>query len=63
MSFTSDEIGVDFTLAADAVVDLSDLLPNAPADLGVETVVVGDAAAPFNISEAISSGNLAARAL
>ena len=63
VSFTSDEIGVDFTLVADAVVDLSDLLPNAPADLGVETVVVGDAAAPFNISEAISSGNLAARAL
>ena len=63
VSFMSGEIGVDFTVAADAVVDLSDLLPNPAADLGVETVVVGDAAAPFNISEAISSGNLAARAL
>lgn len=30
VSFTSNEIGVDFTVAADAVVDLSDLLPNPP---------------------------------
>ena len=56
VSFVSGEIGVDFTVAADAVVDLSDLLPNPAADLGVETVVMGDAAALFNISEAISPG-------
>lgn len=63
VTFANPEIGVDFSLETDAVVDLSDMLPNPPADLGVETVVVGDAAAPFNIAEAISSGNLAARAL
>ena len=63
VSFSSAALGVDVTVAADAVVDLSDLLPNPDDDLGVETLVVGDAATPFNIAEAISSGNLAARSI
>lgn len=63
VEFASASIGVDFSVPCDAVVDLLDMLPNPPADLGVETVVVGDAAAPFNIAEAISSANLAARAI
>ena len=66
LTFASAEAGVEFTVACDAVVDTTDLLPNTAAVeglSGIEVVVVGDAAAPFNIAEAISSGNLAARAL
>jgi 2,4-dienoyl-CoA reductase-like NADH-dependent reductase (Old Yellow Enzyme family) len=58
------ESGLKQTIACDAVVDISDMLPNR--DLidglsGVETYAVGDCDVPYNIAEAIAAGNLVAR--
>ncbi len=58
--------GYPETIACDAVVEGMDMLPNKSlaeelSDFNV--VCVGDCDIPFNISEAISSGNLAARAI
>ena len=55
-------------MKADAVVDLSDMLPNtelvdAITAAGIDCVAVGDCAEPWNIAEAISTANLAARAI
>ncbi len=58
------DVGVEMTLPADAVVDMSDLVPNTGLIEGldgIECVAVGDCAEPWNIAEAISSANLAAR--
>ena len=63
VTFMRSDAGVETTIAADAVVDLSDMLPNTALidGLDIDCVAVGDCAEPWNISEAISSGNLAAR--
>ncbi len=58
------DTGCDVTIACDAVLEGMDMLPNAglAEEAGVaETYVVGDAQNPFNIAEAIVSGNLCAR--
>lgn len=60
----TDEAGFDTTFACDAVVEMLDTLPNTSlADelSGIEVIPVGDCAMPYNIAEAIASGNLAAR--
>lgn len=66
------ETGCDITVACDTVIDARDLLANteladAVAAQGIEVYTVGDALVdplkPHNISEAIATGNLAARAL
>ena len=63
-----NDAGVEATMKADAVVDLSDMLPNtelvdAITAAGIDCVAVGDCAEPWNIAEAISTANLAARAI
>ena len=65
ITFTRTDAGVDATIAADAVVDLSDMLANTSLidGLDIDCVAVGDCATPYNIAEAISSANLAARAI
>ena len=61
------DTGCDVTIACDAVVEGMDVLPNtslldAASGAGVAAVyAIGDAASPFNIAEAIVSGNLCAR--
>ena len=58
--------GLEVTVAADAIVDGAEMQPNTALVEGlssVETYVVGDAAAPFNIATAIRSGNDAGRAI
>ena len=58
------DAGVEVTLPADAVVDMSDLVPNTgliEGLEGIECIAVGDCAEPWNIAEAISNANLAAR--
>lgn len=65
LTFVS-EAGVEVTIPCDAVVDMSDEQPNtALIDglSGIEAIAVGDCADPFNIAEAISSANLAARSI
>ncbi len=60
------EAGVEVVIPCDAVVDMRDMLPNtALIDglSGIQAIAVGDCADPFNIAEAISSANLAARSL
>lgn len=60
------EAGVDVVVPCDAVVDMRDMQPNtALIDglSGIEAIAVGDCADPYNIAEAISSANLAARSL
>ena len=61
------DTGCDVTIACDAVVEGMDMLPNtslldAATGAGVaEVYAIGDAESPFNIAEAIASGNLCAR--
>ncbi|WP_080803085.1 oxidoreductase [Arabiibacter massiliensis] len=65
ITFTG-ETGAEITIACDTVIEAMDMLPNASlADglSGIEAHVVGDAAKPWNIAEAIAAGNLAGRAL
>ena len=60
------ETGAEITLSCDAVIEAMDMLPNpslGEETSGIEVHVVGDAAKPWNIAEAIAAGNLAARAL
>jgi NADPH-dependent 2,4-dienoyl-CoA reductase/sulfur reductase-like enzyme len=62
-----NETGVDIAdvvIKCDAIIEAMDALPNT--DLlnglsGIETHAIGDCSTPYNISEAISSGNLTAR--
>lgn len=68
VTITRNDAGVEATMKADAVVDLSDMLPNtelvnAITAAGIDCVAVGDCAEPWNIAEAISTANLAARAI
>lgn len=68
VTITRNDAGVEATMKADAVVDLSDMQPNtelvyAITAAGIDCVAVGDCAEPWNIAEAISTANLAARAI
>ena len=52
------------TIACDTVIEAMDMLPNtslAEGLDGIEVHCVGDCAKPWNIAEAIASGNLTAR--
>lgn len=58
------ETGADMTIACDTVIEAMDMLPNtslAEGLDGIEVYCVGDCAKPWNIAEAIASGNLTAR--
>ncbi len=58
------EAGLEETIACDSVVDVSDMQPNTTLIdglAGVTAIAVGDCKDPWNISEAISASNLAAR--
>ncbi|MBQ1931506.1 MAG: FAD-dependent oxidoreductase [Lachnospiraceae bacterium] len=59
------ETGAETTFACDTIIDASDMLPNTALieGLGDKAVAVGDCKLPWNIAEAITAGNLAARAL
>lgn len=59
------ETGVETTFPCDTVIDASDMLANTALidGLGDKAVAVGDCLKPWNIAEAITAGNLAARAL
>ena len=67
LAFTSGSDGVVHRLACDTVVEAQDMVANdglaKELEGFCEVVCVGDCTAPFNIQQAISSGNLAARAL
>lgn len=57
--------GIEQEIACGTVVEALDCLPNDSLSTGLScgVVTVGDAARPFNIGEAICSGNAAARAI
>ena len=57
------ETGCDIVIACDTVIDARDMLPNKDMinDLPIPAIAVGDCSMPFNIAEAIASGNIAAR--
>ena len=60
----SGETGADATIPCDTIIEAMDMQPNtALIDglAGVETYAVGDCSKPWNIAEAIASGNLTAR--
>jgi 2,4-dienoyl-CoA reductase-like NADH-dependent reductase (Old Yellow Enzyme family)/thioredoxin reductase len=60
------DYGTEVTLAADAIVNAADLLPNKSLLDGIsvaETYAIGDCNEPFNIALAIRSGNDAGRAV
>lgn len=60
----SGETGADTVIACSTVIEAMDLLPNTELVdglSGIETYTIGDCAKPFNIAEAIASGNLTAR--
>jgi 2,4-dienoyl-CoA reductase-like NADH-dependent reductase (Old Yellow Enzyme family)/thioredoxin reductase len=60
------DTGVDMTYACDTVIEAMDMLPDtslADALSGMDVYAVGDCNKPFNIAEAITAGNLAARKL
>ncbi len=55
--------GIDTTIACDSVIDARDMVSNTSLldGLTCSKVAVGDASSPFNIAEAIHSGNIAGR--
>lgn len=58
------ETGAKETVACDTIIEAMDMLPNTgiiDGLTGVETYAVGDCSKPWNIAEAITSGNLTAR--
>lgn len=57
------ETGVDITFDCDSIIEAMDMLPNNDLiqGLSMTCVAVGDCETPYNILEAISSANLAAR--
>ena len=62
----SGDTGVGITIACDAVIEAMDMLPNKALLDGVsvaETYAVGDCDVPFNIADAIKTGNLVGRKL
>lgn len=67
LAFTSGADGVTHTIACDTVIEVPDMVANdglaKELEGYCEVVCVGDCVAPFNIQQAISSGNLAARAI
>jgi 2,4-dienoyl-CoA reductase-like NADH-dependent reductase (Old Yellow Enzyme family) len=65
LSFTG-EGGVSIDIPCDSVVEMNDMLPDTSlldALSGIPVIAVGDCKTPYNIAEAISSGNLAARSI
>ena len=65
ITFTN-EAGIETTIACDAVIEAMDMLPNKALLDGVsvaETYAVGDCDVPFNIADAIKTGNLVGRKL
>ena len=62
----SGDTGVGITIPCDAVIEAMDMLPNKALldEVSVaETYAVGDCDAPFNIADAIKTGNLVGRKL
>lgn len=62
----TNSMGAKKTLACDTVIECYDMVPNkalADALSSFEVYTVGDCDTPFNIAQAIASGNLAARKL
>jgi 2,4-dienoyl-CoA reductase-like NADH-dependent reductase (Old Yellow Enzyme family)/thioredoxin reductase len=58
------DTGVDMTYPCDTVIEAMDMLPDTTlsgALSGLDVYAVGDCNKPFNIAEAITAGNLAAR--
>ena len=56
--------GVDYEYPCDTVVEALDMLPDTSLIDGLDNAVaVGDCALPFNIANAIATGNVAARAI
>ena len=63
LSFTA-ETGVNYDYACDTVVEALDLLPDTALIEGLDNAfAVGDCALPFNIANAIATGNVTARAI
>ena len=62
ISFTAAS-GLEYEYPCDTVIEALDMLPNTALidGLSVEAVAVGDCALPFNIANAIATGNVAAR--
>lgn len=62
----TNSMGAKKTIPCDTVIECYDMMPNtdlASALSSFEVYAVGDCDAPFNIAQAIASGNLAARKL
>lgn len=62
----SGETGVELSVPCDTLVEALDMLPNTAFADGlseIEAHSVGDCAKPWNIADAIATGNLAARSL
>ena len=62
----SGETGVELSVPCDTLVEALDMLPNTSFADGlseIEVHSVGDCAKPWNIADAIATGNLAARSL
>ena len=62
----TSEAGATESITCDTVIEAMDMLPNSSLLDGIsveETYAVGDCAEPFNIADAIFSGNLAGRAI
>ena len=62
----SGETGVELSVPCDTLVEALDMLPNTAFADGlseIEVHSVGDCAKPWNIADAIATGNLAARSL
>ncbi|MDR3053518.1 MAG: FAD-dependent oxidoreductase [Coriobacteriales bacterium] len=60
------ETGVDIPIKCDAIIEAMDMLPNKElidSLSGITTYTIGDCDDPWNIAEAITSGNLTGRAL
>lgn len=58
------ETGVEVTIPCDTVIEAMDMLPNTEIIeglTGIETYAVGDCSKPWNIANAIATGNLTAR--
>lgn len=62
----TSEAGATESIACDTVIEAMDMLPNSSLLDGIsvgETYAVGDCAEPYNIADAIFTGNLAGRAI
>ena len=64
--YRTSEAGATESIACDTVIEAMDMLPNSSLLDGIsvgETYAVGDCAEPYNIADAIFTGNLAGRAI